>query len=93
MSTLHSTAIVPGLLTDKEVVEASLERSRNRIASLVWIHPSTKAPLTRSSQPLAGMSGNSNEADRKFCLGNFDALSADECAINILVLCHLITSC
>lgn len=59
--------IVPAILKEQEVCEAALERSKGRIASLVWIHPKTKASLTRASQPMAGMSGTSTEADRKYC--------------------------
>lgn len=67
-STYPQTLVVPGALTDEEVIECASHRSRGRIASLVWIHPSTKASLCRSAQPMAGMSGSSNEADRKFCI-------------------------
>lgn len=67
-STYPQCVVVPGILTEMDVYECSTHRSRERIPSLVWLHPISKAPLCRSAQPMAGMSGSSNEADRKFCL-------------------------
>jgi hypothetical protein len=67
-STYPQCVVVPGILTDTDVYECSMHRSRERIPSLVWLHPTSKAPLCRSAQPMAGMSGSSNEADRKFCI-------------------------
>lgn len=40
------------------------QRSRGRIPSLTWIHPRTKAPLCRSSQPMSGL-GNILEEDNE----------------------------
>ena len=31
------------------------QRSRGRIPALTWLHPSTRAPLCRSSQPMSGL--------------------------------------
>lgn len=41
-------------------------RSRGRIPVLSWIHPESQATLTRSSQPLVGVSGKRSRDDEKY---------------------------
>ncbi len=60
----------PESLSDEDVRLAALQRSKARLPVLVWIHPVNKAALTRSSQPMTGVSGKSerSEHDIKLCL-------------------------
>lgn len=45
----------PSSLTPAQLAAAAPQRSRSRVPALVWLHPASKAPLVRSSQPMAGM--------------------------------------
>lgn len=45
----------PSSLTPSQLAAAAPQRSRSRVPALVWLHPASKAPLVRSSQPMAGM--------------------------------------
>jgi hypothetical protein len=63
-----SILVFPGSLTDDELVNAASQRSIGRLPAMVWLHGNTKAALCRSSQPMAGLSGNTIEFDRKLCL-------------------------
>ena len=68
-STYPDVLVFPSALTDEDVREASLARSKERLPSLVWIHPKTRTPLCRCAQPLAGISGvYVTEPDVKMCL-------------------------
>ncbi|CAN0294161.1 unnamed protein product, partial [Hapterophycus canaliculatus] len=46
---------LPSTITPAQLAMAAPQRSRSRIPALVWLHPVSKAPLCRSSQPMAGM--------------------------------------
>ena len=48
--------VLPKVLTPDEITAAAQERSRERLPSLVWLHPTNKIPLCRAAQPLAGLS-------------------------------------
>ena len=58
----------PGCLTDEEIVAAAAQRSIGRLPSMVWIHNNTKAALCRAAQPMAGLTGNTIEFDKKLLL-------------------------
>lgn len=60
--------VFPQSMDDETLIGAASERSRARLSALVWLHPLTRAPLCRASQPKAGLSGNSIEFDKKLCL-------------------------
>eukprot|EP01036_Dinobryon_divergens_P030928 gene30928-40253_t len=60
--------VFPGDLNDDELMGAAFQRSIGRLPTLVWMHPFSKAPLCRASQPKAGLSGTSIEFDKKLCL-------------------------
>ncbi|CAN0090610.1 unnamed protein product, partial [Ectocarpus sp. 4 AP-2014] len=45
----------PSSITPAQLSAAAPQRSRSRVPALVWLHPASKAPLCRSSQPMAGM--------------------------------------
>ena len=62
------TLCLPGSLDEDDMAAAASQRSKGRLASLVWLHPHTKAPLCRAAQPMAGVSGFDTKADRKACL-------------------------
>ncbi len=66
--TYPSILVFPGLLSDEDLVAAASQRSIGRLPALVWLHGNTKAALCRASQPMAGISGNMIEFDRKLCL-------------------------
>jgi len=54
---------VPRSMTNGEIIAASQFRSRNRLPALVFLHPKTKAPLVRCSQPLVGLNGKRGPED------------------------------
>ncbi len=51
------TFITPSSMTDEEIKTIASYRSQGRIPAVVWIHPLTKASLSRCAQPLAGLKG------------------------------------
>jgi hypothetical protein len=65
--TYPQTLVFPCSISDSDIDKASSERSRQRLPSLVWIHPISRVPLCRSSQPLVGLS-KAPEFDKKLCL-------------------------
>lgn len=73
-STYPDVLVFPSMLANAEVKEASFTRSKERLPSLVWIHPLTRTPLCRCAQPLAGISGvYVTEPDVKMCLAIRDS--------------------
>ncbi|KAH7537013.1 phosphatidylinositol-3-phosphatase myotubularin-1 isoform X2 [Ziziphus jujuba] len=50
--------IVPKLIPDQEVLQASTFRARCRLPVVTWCHPGSGAVLARSSQPLVGLMMN-----------------------------------
>ncbi|CAN0121044.1 unnamed protein product, partial [Laminaria digitata] len=54
-STYPQVLAFPSSLTPAQLAAAAPQRSRSRVPALVWLHPASKAPLVRSSQPMAGM--------------------------------------
>lgn len=57
---------VPVSATEEELKSVAMFRSRNRIPVLSWIHPESQATITRSSQPLVGVSGKRSKDDERY---------------------------
>ncbi|CAN0504525.1 unnamed protein product, partial [Laminaria digitata] len=51
--------VVPAAMTDADVRAVAAYRSKGRLPAMTWMDPKTKAVLTRSAQPLAGLGGKS----------------------------------
>ncbi|XP_053129967.1 myotubularin isoform X3 [Hemicordylus capensis] len=64
--TYPSLLVVPYNASEEDLKKVSAFRSRGRIPVLSWIHPENQAVITRSSQPLVGMSGKRNKDDEKY---------------------------
>ena len=62
--TYPQTLVLPTALSEEDISRGAQERSRQRLPSLVWIHPITRTPLCRSAQPLAGLN-KAPEGDKK----------------------------
>ncbi|GMH56117.1 hypothetical protein TrLO_g7690 [Triparma laevis f. longispina] len=54
---------VPSTVTDKQLEKAAKHRSKGRLPVLTWRHPTTKATITRCSQPMVGLSMKRNGED------------------------------
>lgn len=65
--TYPSVLVFPGHLSDDDIIGAASQRSIGRLPALVWLHPETRAPLCRASQPMAGLSG-SLDYDKKILM-------------------------
>ena len=65
-STYPQAMYCPKSLSEEELLRASKARSRERIPALVWLHPITRVPLCRASQPKSG--SVNQDIDRKVCL-------------------------
>lgn len=61
--TYPSVFVVPASLDDNQVRSAAGYRSKQRMPAACWMHPDTGAVLTRSSQPMAGVSAKRNADD------------------------------
>ncbi|DAZ99073.1 TPA: hypothetical protein N0F65_008378 [Lagenidium giganteum] len=72
-STYPNLLIVPSVLRNDIVKEASRFRSKNRLPVLTWIHPRTGAPLCRSSQPNTGVLRTTNSYDKELIWAVRDA--------------------
>jgi len=57
--------VVPKTITDDDLKEVALFRSRGRIPAIVYEHPDSEAFLVRCAQPLAGVRGHRNDCDEK----------------------------
>ncbi|XP_073983033.1 phosphatidylinositol-3-phosphate phosphatase isoform X2 [Rhodnius prolixus] len=57
---------IPTAVTEDEIRSVAAFRSRGRVPVLSWIHPESQATLTRSSQPLVGVSGKRSAHDEKY---------------------------
>jgi len=56
---------VPASISDDELNVVAAFRSRGRLPALTWIHPVTRAALTRCSQPRVGLSMKSSQQDER----------------------------
>jgi hypothetical protein len=65
-STYPQTLVFPEDMTENDIQRASQERSRERLPSLVWMHPFTHVALCRSAQPLAGLNKTPENDKRLF---------------------------
>ncbi|KAI9167369.1 Phosphoinositide 3-phosphatase [Paramyrothecium foliicola] len=68
--------VVPSKISDNVLKYAREFRSRNRIPVLSYIHPVNNCTITRSSQPLAGITRKTNVQDEKLVAASFSALVA-----------------
>lgn len=57
--------VVPLHLTKTEFRESAKFRSKKRLPALTWRCPATNACLTRSAQPMAGLTGSRSSADER----------------------------
>lgn len=65
--------VVPSKISDNVLKYAKDFRSRNRIPTLSYIHPVNNCTITRSSQPLAGITRKTNVQDEKLVAASFSA--------------------
>ncbi|GFR72324.1 myotubularin-related protein 2 [Elysia marginata] len=61
-----SLVAVPKIATDQDLYKVAEFRSRQRLPVLSWIHPESQATITRSSQPLVGMTGKTSKDDERY---------------------------
>ncbi|KAK3719801.1 hypothetical protein RRG08_040103 [Elysia crispata] len=61
-----SLIAVPKIATDQDLYKVAEFRSRQRLPILSWIHPESQATITRSSQPLVGMTGKTSKDDERY---------------------------
>lgn len=61
-----SLIVVPKIVTDQDLYKVAEFRSRQRLPVLSWIHPESQATITRSSQPLVGMTGKTSKDDEHY---------------------------
>ncbi|CAL1545949.1 unnamed protein product [Lymnaea stagnalis] len=57
---------VPKQASDSDLQKVAEFRSRQRIPVLSWIHPESQASITRSSQPLVGMTSKTSKDDERY---------------------------
>lgn len=65
--------VVPSKISDNVLKYAREFRSRNRIPALSYIHPINNCTITRSSQPLAGITRKTNVQDERLVAASFSA--------------------
>jgi hypothetical protein len=66
-TTYPKVVCLPKTLTTDEIKLASRQRSKRRLPCLTWIHPMTRLPICRASQPKSGMSAT-GDFDKAMCL-------------------------
>ncbi|KAK6701605.1 hypothetical protein SNK04_011526 [Fusarium graminearum] len=66
--------VVPTKISDNVLKYAKDFRSRNRVPALSYIHPINNCTITRSSQPLSGITRKTNVQDEKLVAASFNAL-------------------
>lgn len=71
--TYPAVLVVPSKISDNVLKYAKEFRSRNRIPALSYIHPVNNCTITRSSQPLAGITRRTNVQDEKLVAASFSA--------------------
>lgn len=65
--------VVPSSISDNVLKYGKEFRSRNRIPALSYIHPVNNCTITRSSQPLSGITRKYNVQDEKLVAASFSA--------------------
>ncbi|XP_005109978.1 myotubularin-related protein 2 [Aplysia californica] len=63
---------VPKKSSDSDLLKVAEFRSRQRIPVLSWIHPESQATITRSSQPMVGVTGRTNREDEQYITNIMD---------------------
>ncbi|KJZ76014.1 hypothetical protein HIM_04470 [Hirsutella minnesotensis 3608] len=71
--TYPAVLVVPSKISDNVLKYAREFRSRNRVPALSYIHPVNNCTITRSSQPLAGITRKTNVQDEKLVAASFSA--------------------
>ncbi|TQV92587.1 hypothetical protein V2A60_009059 [Cordyceps javanica] len=69
--TYPAVLVVPSKISDNVLKYAKDFRSRCRIPTLSYIHPVNNCTITRSSQPLAGITRKTNVQDEKLVAASF----------------------
>ncbi|KAJ3434319.1 myotubularin-related [Anaeramoeba flamelloides] len=64
-STYPQFLVFPKGISNKEIVLVSKYRSKGRLPTLTWIHPSNGASLVRCSQPKVGITKRTSSVDQK----------------------------
>jgi myotubularin-related protein 1/2 len=57
--------ISPASMSEADLKQIAQYRSQSRLPAVVWIHPITRASLSRCAQPLAGLNRKRSEWDEK----------------------------
>jgi len=57
--------MLPQALRDDEIKQIASYRSQSRLPAVVWVHPLTRATLSRCAQPLVGLNRKRSELDEK----------------------------
>ena len=73
--TYPSVLVVPSKISDNVLKYAREFRSRNRIPVLSYFHPVNGCTITRSSQPLSGITRKTNVQDERLVAASFSAWS------------------
>jgi hypothetical protein len=71
--TYPALLVVPSKISDNVLKYAREFRSRNRIPVLSYLHPVNNCAITRSSQPLSGITRKTNVQDEKLVAASFSA--------------------
>lgn len=71
--TYPAVLVVPSKISDNVLKYAREFRSRNRVPVLSYIHHVNNCTITRSSQPLAGITRKTNVQDEKLVAASFSA--------------------
>lgn len=71
--TYPAVLCVPTSISDNVLKYARTFRSRNRIPALSYFHPVNSCTITRSSQPLSGITRKTNIQDEKLVAASFSA--------------------
>ncbi|KAI8269096.1 hypothetical protein K4K58_003097 [Colletotrichum sp. SAR11_239] len=69
--TYPAVLVVPSSISDNVLKYAKDYRSRNRIPALSYIHKVNNCTITRSAQPLSGITRKNNVQDEKLVLASF----------------------
>ena len=57
--------LLPAALRDGEIKQIASYRSQSRLPAVTWVHPLTRASLSRCAQPLVGLNRKRSELDEK----------------------------
>lgn len=63
--TYPSTLVVPSTISDATLALAAKHRSKGRVPTLTYLHWANQASITRSSQPMVGLTQNRSVPDEK----------------------------